>query len=41
MTKNEIKILRLKNRIALMKGRAKDNQQIIRKCERLLRNLEK
>ena len=39
MTK-ELRIIRLENRIALMKGRTgRENGNIIKKCERQLRNL--
>ena len=42
MYTKEMRILRLENRIELMKGRAgRENARIIRKCERQLRNLRK
>ena len=38
----EMRITRLENRIALMKGRAgRENGKVIKKCERQLRNLER
>lgn len=41
-TSKEMKIVHLENRIELMKGRAgRENANIIKKCERQLRNLRK
>ena len=36
---NEIKVLKLENRIALLSGRNKDNGRIVAKLKRQLKNL--
>ena len=40
MTKTEIKILEMKNRIALLSMRNKDNDRIVKKLIRQIRALE-
>ena len=40
MTKNEVEILKVENRIALLEGRTmKENDKIVNKLKRKLRNL--
>ena len=39
MTKTELQILNIENRIALLTGRNKDNERIVRKLQRKLRSL--
>lgn len=36
-----LEIMQLKNRVALLKSRDEENGNIIKKCERKIRNIEK